>query len=148
MGDICIRHGVTVIADEIHYGITMPGYTYTPYASLGDKYRDTCIQTASCSKSFNIAGLQIAYIIASDPKMREGVNAPSTSMRPAMSTRLALRLSKPLIMSAEIGSMSSASTLRVTMISLSRSLLLTCLPSRPCVLKAHILHGSIATLLA
>ncbi len=74
MGDICISHGVTVIADEIHYGITMPGYSYTPYASLGDKYRDTCIQTASCSKSFNIAGLQIAYIIASDPQKREAVD--------------------------------------------------------------------------
>lgn len=37
VGEICFRHGVTVIADEIHCELVMPGYSYTPFASLGDE---------------------------------------------------------------------------------------------------------------
>ncbi len=60
ISDIASRHGVTVISDEIHCELTMPGFTYTPYATVDSSAVICC----SPSKAFNIAGLQIANIIA------------------------------------------------------------------------------------
>lgn len=74
MADICARHGVLIIADEIHSGIIMPGYTFTPFAAIGDEYQDTCVVTASSSKSFNTAGLQISYIIARNAQLRRAID--------------------------------------------------------------------------
>ena len=74
MGDICIRHGVFVIADEIHCDIVMPGYKYTPFASLSDdflRHSDTC---TAPTKTFNIAGTQIANITAADDDVRRRID--------------------------------------------------------------------------
>ncbi|MBR5655723.1 MAG: pyridoxal phosphate-dependent aminotransferase [Prevotella sp.] len=71
MNDICLRHGVRVIADEIHCELVMPGYRYTPYASISQACLDNSITCSSASKSFNIAGLQMAHIISNDPKTRQ-----------------------------------------------------------------------------
>ena len=74
MGDICIRHGVFIIADEIHCELVSPGYVYTPFASLGEdyvKHSSTCI---SPSKAFNIAGLQIANIVTADETVRKKID--------------------------------------------------------------------------
>ena len=38
VGDICQRHNVTVVSDEIHCELTMPGHTYTPFLSLGEEW--------------------------------------------------------------------------------------------------------------
>lgn len=74
LGDICMAHGVTVIADEIHCELVYPGYRYTPYASLGDEYRSHSVTCVSPSKAFNTAGLQIANIIAPDGDMRGAID--------------------------------------------------------------------------
>lgn len=74
MADICRRNGVTVVADEIHSGIIMPGHEFFPFAGIGDEYQDACVITSSCSKSFNLAGLQISYIIARNSKLRRTVD--------------------------------------------------------------------------
>ena len=74
MGDICIRHGVFIISDEIHCELVHPGYVYTPFASLGEEYvkhSSTCI---SPSKAFNIAGLQIANIVTADEEIRKKID--------------------------------------------------------------------------
>ena len=74
MNDICMRHHVRVIADEIHCELVMPGYTFTPFASISEACRDNSVTLNSPSKSFNIAGLQIANIICHDPVMRRRIN--------------------------------------------------------------------------
>ena len=74
MNDICMRHHVRVIADEIHCELVMPGYTFTPFASISEACRDNSVTLSSPSKSFNIAGLQIANIICHDPAMRRRIN--------------------------------------------------------------------------
>ena len=74
MGEICLRHNVFVIADEIHCELVYPGCEYVPFASLSD---DFCRNAATCvspSKAFNIAGLQIADIIVSDPDTRARID--------------------------------------------------------------------------
>ena len=70
LGDICLRHGVFVISDEIHNEIVMPGFRYTPFASLGDKFAQNSAVCISASKSFNIAGLQLADIVVPDSHRR------------------------------------------------------------------------------
>ena len=74
MNEICMRHHVRVIADEIHCELVMPGYTFTPFASISEACRDNSVTLNSPSKSFNIAGLQIANIICHDPAMRRRIN--------------------------------------------------------------------------
>lgn len=63
---ICHRHGVTVISDEIHCELTLPGREYTPYATVDPDAVICC----SPSKAFNIAGLQIANIVAPSEPVR------------------------------------------------------------------------------
>ena len=94
IGEICFRNGVTVIADEIHCELVFPGHTYTPFASIGEEFLQNSVTCLSPSKSFNIAGLQIANIISCDERIRRRI-APSTSTRYAMSTPSALRPPSP-----------------------------------------------------
>ena len=68
--DICNRHGVIVVSDEIHCELTHKGFTYIPYLTVDPEAVCCC----SPSKAFNIAGLQIANIVASDKEMREKID--------------------------------------------------------------------------
>lgn len=71
---ICLRHGVTVISDEIHCELTMPGYSYVPFASLGEGAARHSVICCAPTKAFNIAGLQIANIVCADTLLRRKVN--------------------------------------------------------------------------
>jgi len=74
MNDICMRHGVKVISDEIHCELVMPGYKFTPFASVSDDCLRNSITLNSPSKSFNIAGLQIANIICQNDEWRRRID--------------------------------------------------------------------------
>lgn len=74
MGQICRRHGVRVISDEIHCELVMPGYTYTPFAAVNDTNLNNSVTLNSPSKSFNIASLQIANIVCPDADVRRRVD--------------------------------------------------------------------------
>ena len=39
IGEICIRHDVTVVSDEIHCELVFPEYRYTPFASISENFR-------------------------------------------------------------------------------------------------------------
>ena len=62
MRDICKKHHVRIVSDEIHCELVMPGHTFTP---MGTVDPDAIILN-SPSKSFNIAGLMMANIICKD----------------------------------------------------------------------------------
>ena len=70
MNDICLRHGVKVVSDEIHCELVMPGYRFQPFAAVSEACRENSVILNSPSKSFNIAGLQAANIICSQPEWR------------------------------------------------------------------------------
>lgn len=74
MNDICLRHGVKVVSDEIHCELVMPGYRFTPFASVSEECRDNSVILNSPSKSFNIAGLQIANIICRNDEWRRRID--------------------------------------------------------------------------
>lgn len=68
--DICRRHGVAVVSDEIHCELTHPRFAYTPYLTVDPEAVACC----SPSKAFNIAGLQIANIVAPVEEQRERID--------------------------------------------------------------------------
>ena len=74
MYDICKKHNVKVVADEIHCELIMPGYHYTPFASISDEIQDNAVVLNSPSKNFNIAGLQIANIICKNDDIRRRID--------------------------------------------------------------------------
>ena len=74
VGEICIRHGVTVVSDEIHCELVFPGYHYIPFASVSEEFLNHSVTCVSSSKAFNIAGLQIANIICADPSRRAKID--------------------------------------------------------------------------
>lgn len=74
MNNICLKHSVKVIADEIHCELVMPGYKFTPFAAVSKACQDNCITTNSPTKSFNIAGLQIANIITNNDTIKRKID--------------------------------------------------------------------------
>ncbi|EGN55640.1 aminotransferase [Hallella multisaccharivorax DSM 17128] len=74
IGTICRRHHVFVISDEIHCELTMPGFTFTPFAAVGEVNLANSVTLNSPSKSFNTAGLQIANIICEDDEVRRRID--------------------------------------------------------------------------
>ena len=74
MGEICLRHGVLVVADEIHCELTYDGHDYTPFASLSEEFLRHSVTCNSPSKAFNLAGMQIANIVAADEGVRRRID--------------------------------------------------------------------------
>lgn len=74
MYDICARHGVRIISDEIHCELVMPGQHFTPMATVSPEAQDNVVVLNSPSKNFNIAGLQIANIICKDAELRRRID--------------------------------------------------------------------------
>ena len=69
--EVTARHGVVVVADEIHADLALPGFATTPFASLSEAAAAHTITCTSPSKSFNLAGLQVANILIADARLRE-----------------------------------------------------------------------------
>lgn len=74
VGEICIRHGVIVVSDEIHCELVFPEYRYTPFASISEDFLQHSVTCISPSKAFNIAGLQIANIVCADAGCRARID--------------------------------------------------------------------------
>ena len=71
MGEICIRHHVLVISDEIHCDLTLGENRYQPYGALGEEFMDNAIVCVAPSKTFNLAGMQTSCIIISNEQIRD-----------------------------------------------------------------------------
>lgn len=73
VGELCKKHCVTVISDEIHCDLTKPGKRYIPFASVSETCRDISIVCMAPTKTFNIAGLQTAAVSVANPTLRHKV---------------------------------------------------------------------------
>ena len=74
LGEICLKHKVIVVSDEIHCDFTYPGYHHTIFAGINEEIADNCILCTSPSKTFNLAGLQISNIFIKNKKLRDKFN--------------------------------------------------------------------------
>lgn len=70
LGDICLKHGVIVVSDEIHADFTYPGYRHLVFADVKPEFKDITITCTAPTKTFNLAGLQISNIFIADREMR------------------------------------------------------------------------------
>lgn len=73
MGDICAKHGVIVVADEIHADFVYPGCSHTVFASLKPEFANITVTCTAPTKTFNLAGLQISNIFVSNQPMRRRI---------------------------------------------------------------------------
>ncbi len=80
LGDICARHGVLVVSDEIHGDITFSNHRYTPFAALGAKYADNSVTCLSPAKSFNIAACCSAFTIVPNDARRAAFQAENSRL--------------------------------------------------------------------
>ena len=64
VAEICHKHGVLVVSDEIHSDMALPGNVHTPFASVSELAEQNSITYMAPSKTFNMAGLvSSSYII-------------------------------------------------------------------------------------
>ncbi|MGN0155774.1 MAG: MalY/PatB family protein, partial [Lachnospiraceae bacterium] len=61
--EICKKHSVFIISDEIHADFTYPGHPHTVFGKIAGDYLEQVIICTSPSKTFNLAGLQISNIV-------------------------------------------------------------------------------------
>ena len=73
IGDLCAKHGVVVFSDEIHCDLTAPDVQYVPFASVSERCKSNSVTAVSCSKAFNLAGMQSAAVFASNGQIRAKV---------------------------------------------------------------------------
>jgi len=74
VGEICFRNNVLVVSDEIHCDLIHPGHKHIPFASLGQEFLENSVTCMAPSKTFNLAGLQVANIVAYDADIRHKIN--------------------------------------------------------------------------
>ena len=74
MNEICLRHRVAVVSDEIHCELVMPGNKFTPFAAVNEDCKNNGVTLNSPTKNFNIAGLQIANIVCANPVWRRRID--------------------------------------------------------------------------
>ncbi|MDF2725314.1 MAG: class and aminotransferase [Paenibacillus sp.] len=70
LGDLCLKYGVTVVSDEIHCDLALPGYKHVPFASISPKFADVTITCLAATKTFNLPGLHTSYTVISNPTLK------------------------------------------------------------------------------
>ena len=73
IGELCAKHHVVVLSDEIHCDLTDPGREYVPFASVSEQCRDVSVTCVAPTKTFSLAGLQTAAVMAPNPVLRHKV---------------------------------------------------------------------------
>ena len=67
LGQICLKHNVIVISDEIHSDIILKNHKHTPFASISKEFCKNTITCIAPTKTFNLAGLQSSFLVMSNP---------------------------------------------------------------------------------
>ena len=74
LGEMCLAHGVTILSDDIHADLAMPGYRYTPLPPLSPELARASVLLTSTNKTFNLGGLQMATLAIGDEELRMRFN--------------------------------------------------------------------------
>lgn len=79
-GDICLKHGVIVVSDEIHCDFVWTERKHRVFASLSDEFAQNCVVCTAPSKTFNLAGLQASNIFIPNDILRRRFKAELTAL--------------------------------------------------------------------
>lgn len=94
IGELCCKHNVVVLSDEIHCDLTDPGFKYTPFASVSEECKLNSITCIAPTKAFNIAGIQTAAVYIPNEvlkhKIKRGLNTDEVAEPNAFATIAAI----------------------------------------------------------
>ena len=71
VGQLCQKHGVILISDEIHQDLALFGNKHLSFNTVSPDFKDFTIILGSATKTFNIAGTKNSYAIIEDPSLRK-----------------------------------------------------------------------------
>ena len=74
IGEICIKNNIIVVSDEIHCDLVYSGHTHIPFASISNEFLQNSVTCTAPSKTFNLAGIQVANIIAANEPIRKKID--------------------------------------------------------------------------
>lgn len=80
VGDICMKHGVIVVSDEIHCDFVWTDRPHRVFASLSEEFAQNCVVCTAPSKTFNLAGLQTSNIFIPNDSLRRRFKAELTAL--------------------------------------------------------------------
>ena len=70
IGQLCQRHGVLLVSDEIHQDLTLFGHKHQSFNTVNNDFKEFSLILSSATKTFNIAGTKNSYAIIENPKLR------------------------------------------------------------------------------
>ena len=73
-GDICLKHGVIVVSDEIHQDFVFKGKHHV-FTSVKKEFEDISVIATSPSKTFNLAGLMLSNVFIPNPELKKQYRA-------------------------------------------------------------------------
>lgn len=73
IGEICIKHNVIVVSDEIHCDIVYKENKHIPFGSISKEFEQNCIVMVNPSKTFNIAGFRVGAMIIANDRIRDNI---------------------------------------------------------------------------
>lgn len=71
MADVCIKHHVLIVSDEIHMDFVFKPYRHHVLVDLNENYRDYVITLTAPSKTFNLAGLKLSNTMIANQKLKK-----------------------------------------------------------------------------
>ena len=84
LAEICLRHSVILVSDEIHCELLLGDTRHTPTATLNPEIADRCITLMAPSKTFNIPGLGLSFAIVTNPDLRTSLTKAGEGILPLM----------------------------------------------------------------
>lgn len=75
LGEICIKHNLIIVSDEIHSDLVFDGKKHFSIASLSEQLASITVTFASMSKTFNLAGLASGFVIIPNPTLKARFSA-------------------------------------------------------------------------
>jgi cysteine-S-conjugate beta-lyase len=73
--EVCSRHRIIIVSDEIHFDLVMPGFRHVPIASLSPQASSITVTLVAATKTFNLAGLGGSLAIVENRELRQRLDA-------------------------------------------------------------------------
>lgn len=80
VADVCARHDIILVSDEVHHDLVMPGHQHHITAKAAPEVSNRLITLVATSKTFNIAGIETGSMLISDPALRKRVAKARAAM--------------------------------------------------------------------
>ncbi|WP_182405746.1 MalY/PatB family protein [Psychrobacter sp. GP33] len=72
--EVCKKHDVAIVSDEIHQDLTLNGHTFTPFLTLAEGYEHKVVSITAMTKTFNVAGIKCSMIFAKDKALIQTIS--------------------------------------------------------------------------